>query len=275
MKQSLFAHARISGLFAVIGLTLAGCAVVASSTGTPEATPATSSKATAHGIVHGGEGLALVASIPTGDVGHGALTSRNGTTGSVGFSSNGTALTLHVDKLSTSQVGPLAVVAVVDPVGEDATCIDTGFRIEFGQITPQGSTPLTADLSVGDLSILSGDPSGINSVFLTSTPQSSSMNTCLASIVARADITWNFAPRRSYIKAVDTGASIGAGGAVAIVDGSPASYVVAPKDLIDEVAARFHLTADDILYLNNARVPNPGSRVLLTGEKLNLILANR
>jgi len=81
------------------------------------------------------------------------------------FSSSGTALTLHVDKLSTSEVGPLAVIAVVDPVSEDATCIDTGFRIVFGQVTLRGSTPVDADLSVGDLSILSGDPSGINSVF--------------------------------------------------------------------------------------------------------------
>lgn len=55
----------------------------------------------------------------------------------------------------------------------------------------------------------------------------------------------------------------------------PVTYVVAPDDLIDEVASRFGITRDDVFYLNPARLPSPMSETLRVGEVLNLSVERR
>ena len=273
MKKTHDARRLIVTLLAIGGLALTGCAAGPSTNGAAETAPA--ARGAAGSSAEGRP--TYIASLPTGDVGTGTLVSSSGTTaGSVRFSSDGTELTLHIEKLSTSDAAPLAVIGVVKKVGENENCIDTGFRIGLGQIEPTTPAPLDADLPLGDMSIVSSDPSGINQVLLTSVPATiDSMKTCVNSIIARADISWTFAPLRSFIKAVDTGETGGARGSVAIVNGAPDAYVVVGNDLINEVAARFGLTVDDLFYLNNARLPNPRQQTLRVGERLNLSLANR
>lgn len=59
------------------------------------------------------------------------------------------------------------------------------------------------------------------------------------------------------------------------IDGRLSADTVEPNDLIDEVAARFGITVDDLFYLNNSRIPNAGQHTLSVGERLNLSLADR
>ena len=210
--------------------------------------------------------------LPTGTIGSGPLTSDNGTTGTVRFSFDGALLTLSIDDLVSPTTDAVAAVIAVHALPPDQTCFDSGFRVPFG--TFEGGK---ATNNSGDFSIFSGDPSGIDQVILVTIPEwpFPSDTTCLATVVARADIRWTFEPLRSYLHPVDSGVTGGARGVTESIDGRLSAYTVEPNDLIDEVAARFGITVDDIFYLNNSRIPNAGQHTLSVGERLNLSLADR
>ena len=186
------------------------------------------------------------------------------------FSFDGALLTLNIDDLVTPTADAVAAVIAVHALPQDQTCFDSGFRVPFG--TFEGGK---ASNNSGDFSIFSGDPSGIDQVVLVTIPAMpfTADLACLATVVARADIDWTFEPLRSSLSPVDSGVTGGARGVVDSIDGRPAAYTVEPNDLIDEVAARFGITVDDLYYLNDSRSPN--SHTLRVGERLNLLLADR
>lgn len=259
--------AAMGGLSCVIVL-LTGCAPggavsaaapTSSVSGEPSATPSDATQAS-------------VPKVPTGTIGSGTFTSDNGTTGEARFGFDGEILTLDVDDLVTPTAGVVQAMIAVHPLPADQTCFDSGFRIGFGTFEGGLGTG-----NSGDLSILSGDPSGIDQVILVTIPAepfTAEMN-CLANVVARADIDWTFAPLRGDLDPVDSGATGGARGVAETTDGRAVAYTVAPDDLIEEVAGRFGITVDDLFYLNNSRQPNAQQRTLRTGERLNLLLADR
>jgi LysM repeat protein len=72
---------------------------------------------------------------------------------------------------------------------------------------------------------------------------------------------------RPNLHVVDSGIRTGGTGVVTMVDGKPASYAVAPDDVMKAIAERFGITVDDILYLNPTRM---GGTMALAGETLNL-----
>lgn len=98
---------------------------------------------------------------------------------------------------------------------------------------------------------------------------------CLADVVGRGAIEWTFAPLRSDLAPVDRGTTGGARGETEVLEGRPVSYTVVGDDLIDEVAARFGITRDDLLYLNPTRMPSSMRETLDVGEVLNLSVDRR
>lgn len=208
------------------------------------------------------------ASLPAGTIGSGTFHNENGTAGTLTFTATGDLMTLGLQGIQTPTSAVVSVMAVVDRVSDDVTCLDSGFRMEFAQVQAGDSS---ADFGID---IVSGDPSAIDQVILTTIP-SVTTGDCLAEIVARADVDWSFAPLRESLRAVDSGETGGARGEVALADGVPATYTVAPNDLIEEVAARLGLTADDLFYLNPARLPNPKQLTLREGEVFNLLVDRR
>ena len=188
------------------------------------------------------------------------------------FGFDGELLTLSIDDLVTPTAVAVQAMIAVHLLPADPTCFDSGFRIGYGIFTGGSGTS-----DSGDLSILSGDPSGIDQVVLVTIPAEpfTAEMSCLATVVARADIDWTFPPLRGYLDLVDSGATGGARGDAETIDGRPAAYTVAPGDLIEEVAARFGISVDDLFYLNNSRQPNAQQQTLRVGERLNLLLADR
>lgn len=210
--------------------------------------------------------------VPIGTIGSGALTSDNGTTGVVRFGFDGKLLTLDIDDLVSPTAVTVQAMVAVHALPASQTCFDRGPRIAFGIFDGGLGTG-----NSGDLSIFSGDPSGIDQVILVTTPAEpfTADLDCLATVVARADIDWTFPPLRSHLAPLDSGATGGARGATEAIDGRPAAYTVAPNDLIEEVATRFGISVGDLFYLNDSRQPTAHQRTLRVGERLNLLLSNR
>ena len=251
----------MSGLAGVLVL-LAGCAAGVGVLEPTAPTPESSEADTA--------GDSAIASAPIGTIGTGTFTSDDGTTGTVSFDSDGGLLTLRLHDLVLPEQSQVGVVVAVQPIPAGQTCFDSGPRLTFG--------PAEAGTSAQEGQLLrfyGGDPTGIDQVILTTPYGLDVKGDCNATIIARADIEWTFAPLRPDLRVTDSGETGGARGTVETVDGASVAYTVAPGDLIEEVAARLGLTVSDIGYLNTVRLPEPEQATLHDGERLNLLVAER
>ncbi|MEB0002765.1 hypothetical protein QN345_14265 [Cryobacterium sp. 10I1] len=188
------------------------------------------------------------------------------------FDFHGTELTLHIDDLVTPAAATVDAVTATQPIPANQTCYDSGFRMDFGPFTSGSGA-----YGWGDLSILSGDPSGIDQVILVTTPAQPDTTDpdCLEAVVARADIRWTFTPLRGYLNPVDSDATPGARGTVDVIDGKPAGYTAAANENRADVAARFGITVDDLTYLNDAQLMGTNKETAPAGRRLNLLLADR
>ena len=205
--------------------------------------------------------------LPSGEIGSGSFTSAAGVTGRVTFEHGEEGLTVRFVDLGTGGDDVLNPNLLRDALGPDETCLDGGSDLGLGAVRG-------GDSSVGLGSALQ-DPSNIEQVVLTREPRAGvGTNDCIREVVARAGITWSFAPLRSGLRVVDSGPTGGARGHVGLIDGEPATYTVAADDLLGEVAARVGISLDDLLYLNPSFGDSP-YRELLVGETLNLAVAGR
>ncbi|TFB90134.1 hypothetical protein E3O44_00510 [Cryobacterium algoricola] len=253
--------ATVCGAAGVLVL-LAGCTAGVDGAGPPAPTPDSSHVDTATDR--------STPTAPIGTIGSGTFTSDDGVTGTVRFDSDGQLLTLSLHDLVLPRQTQVEAMAAVQPVPAGQTCFDSGPRMNFG---PAGAGTSAQDGQ--ELRFVGGDPTAIDQVILT-TPYGLAVDgDCLATIVASADIEWTFAPLRPNLRATDSGETGGARGIVETRDGASVAYVVAPGDLIEEVAARLGITVDDIGYLNTVRLPEPQQAVLHDGERLNLLVADR
>lgn len=156
------------------------------------------------------------------------------------------------------------------PISDGETCFDSSPR--FGLGMPDEAMP--ARWGIADLG--TGDPSFLDAAVLVHGPlEPTADEDCFADIVAHGPIEWTFGPLRSELAATDHGATGGARGDATLEGGEPVAYAVAPGDLIEEVAARFGLTADDVHYLNPARTPTGSIDTLHPDEVLNLVVERR
>lgn len=244
---------------------LAGCAWTAAQAVDPSAAAApvntTGSPATA-------------AELPAGIIGSAKLTGLDGADlGLVEFIADGSdEVEARLDGVPTDPLHPRDVLLSPRQLGDDETCFDNGLRFALGSPDRPGGWAGVVFLG----GVMMGDPGFLDEVVLTSTPVVGEHSPdCLADVVGRGSIEWTFEPLRSGIRAVDSGSTGGARGGITVEDGGPVAYEVVEDDLIDEVAARFALTRDDLFYLNPSRMPSPQSITLRVGEVLNLSLARR
>jgi hypothetical protein len=118
----------------------------------------------------------------------------------VHFGFDGALLTRKFEDLVTPTADAVQAMVAVHPLPADQTCFDSGFRITLRPLEGENGT-----INFGDLSILSGDPSGIDQVILVTIPDEpfTADMSCLATVVARADIDWTFGPLRGYLDPVE------------------------------------------------------------------------
>lgn len=249
------------GISAVVVLTGCGSAVSASSGDSGSSSGATGTAAPS----------ASASPTLSGEIGVATFSGSDGTAGTIRVTAGSGDFALTSDDLLSPTVAgtssnSISVVGALDPIDPTSTCFDTGIRLSFG-----GATPGTPYKALWSLSSFDGDPTLIDQLVLTSTPEPGSE--CLAPVLAIADIDWSIEPLRSGLVALDSGPRPAATGDVTESDGAPGSYTVAPDDLIDDVAARFGMTADDLRYLNPLRAR--AGDLLRIDEELNLTVAGR
>lgn len=210
----------------------------------------------------------------TGVIATGTLTASTpdnpvtGTVAVVANPSNG-ALTVKLSKLTgdLSSASEVDLTAAAVPAG--SRCTPSVLAYATGPVTskadqefifPSAKTPGWQN------------PSFLRSVIITTT---SAEADCSYGIVAYSALTWTTGDRRPDIRVSDGGQRGGAHGNATLTDGVPTSYTVVPGDNLDSIASRFHLTVNELFYLNPVRMMSPSDTVTEIGEKLNLSKADR
>ncbi len=91
-------------------------------------------------------------------------------------------------------------------------------------------------------------------------------------ILAVDTIRWHVPVRDTNVHPLDGGARAGATGRVrqTTASGAPATYVVAPGDTLDEVAGRFGISTQALVWLNPDGQSFDGAQYLFEGTSLNL-----
>ncbi|MFJ3383491.1 MULTISPECIES: LysM peptidoglycan-binding domain-containing protein [unclassified Curtobacterium] len=91
-------------------------------------------------------------------------------------------------------------------------------------------------------------------------------------VLAVNPVRWSVPARTTNVHPVDHGAAANASGSVSAKSaaGAPASYVVAPDDLIADVAARFGISVETLIWLNPSMRVYGNLQYLYEGTTLNL-----
>lgn len=270
-------RARAAALAAAGALVLlggSGCAVGAPAAGGPGPGDTVAEAATGHETTTAD--AASDPQLPVGVIGTAHVTAADGARlGVVELVADGTdEIEVRLSELTPPPGKPREVLLAPNALAEGQTCYDTGLRVSVG--SPDRPDGWAGVLYTGDF--MMGDPGFLDEVVFTTGRDIANATEpidCLADVVGRGVIEWTFEPLRSDLLAVDSGATGGARGEVEVIEGQPVSYLVAGNDLIDEVAARFGITRDDLFYLNPTRMPAPMSETLHVGEVLNLSVERR
>lgn len=259
---------------ALVILAVSGCAAGAPPAEEQEAGETGSAAAT--GRHSTAADAASGAQLPVGVIGTAHITAADGARlGVVELVADGTdEIEVRLSGLTPQPEQPRQVMFAPIALADGQTCFDTGVRFDVG--SPDSPDGWSGVLHTG--AMMAGDPSFLDEVVFTTSRDIASATEpldCLADVVGRGVVEWTFEPLRSDLRVVDSGATGGAGGEVELIEGQPASYTVVGNDLIDEVAARFGITRDDLFYLNPTRTPDPMKATLDVGEVLNLSVAHR
>lgn len=91
-------------------------------------------------------------------------------------------------------------------------------------------------------------------------------------VLAVTTVRWSVPARTTNVHPVDGGVAANASGTVSATtkSGAPASYVIAPGDLIGDVAARFGITVEALIWLNDGMQVYGKQQYLYSGTTLNL-----
>ncbi|WP_092548317.1 LysM peptidoglycan-binding domain-containing protein [Herbiconiux ginsengi] len=120
----------------------------------------------------------------------------------------------------------------------------------------------------------SSDPSFLDSLVVYAVPEAAEVGVdgCYGDILAIAEMQWN--STQDIPPAVDAGARAGASGTVELTAaGTPATYQVAAGDTLSDIAERFTLDPEVILYLSAGRISPQGivdDETVYAGETLKL-----
>jgi hypothetical protein len=177
--------------------------------------------------------------------------------------------TSRVDGLKMRHVELATSLQDVDCQTENDT--DRSRVIDFGATDVSG--PVTLQRPPFDGNDF-GDLSFMTVLVLTPNDGSSNDDYCTPSKMGVARLTWQRPAAYRELRAVDHGRTEGAQGTLQLFRGRPEAYTVAPNDQLTEVARRFGLTAEQVLYLNPRRRHGTDPK-LYVDETLNLDPDNR
>jgi hypothetical protein len=241
---------------------LAGCTTVPASSTEPTARPATSKESKPEPVTL--EEGTVVAT--------GRFTSVDGlTTGDVAITADDEGgFTVEISRFASPVTGELILNSSTEPFTEEAYCAEGFSTYVQGNLTP--APEMTIDLGFDELT--SGDPSYLDTLILTLNAAEPRTG-CFSPVVALAPLTWTMPDLRPDIRVVDRGETGGASGWVTVDGDRPLSYTVAPDDLLPEIAARFGVSVDDLLYLNPTRSTPGLTRKAYVDEVFNLDRAAR
>ena len=120
----------------------------------------------------------------------------------------------------------------------------------------------------------SNDPSFFSAAVLIEYLGQSS--NCGHKVIAAAPLIWTMPDLRPELEVRDSGAVDSAGGTVTVgADGEPLTYATAFGDTLPEIAARFGVTVEDVIWLNPCRPGAYSKTGAYEGEVLNLAKALR
>lgn len=181
---------------------------------------------------------------------------------------------VRIDDLETELDGTLSAYLSTEPFVPDEYCASRRAGLHgFGDFAPTPTYSFAlGGFGHGDSSW--PDPGYLDDVVLTRS--GAPLEDCFYAVAAVAPLTWTMPDMRPGLVVTDAGSTGGARGDVEVSDGVPIDYAVVDDDRLAEIAARFGITLDDLLYLNPARVvPGDDPALAYVGETLNLDPANR
>lgn len=146
------------------------------------------------------------------------------------------------------------------PAGSDA-CFDDQAPLLWG-------LPWPSTVPMFEKGQLSGDPSHLGTVAIFGQPGPA----CATPVLTSGEFTWSIPEQFPGLEVVDSGETGGAIGTVTLDGSVPISYLVHKGDVIEEVAARFGITHEELDWLNPTR---NGLGHLIADENLNLSPALR
>jgi hypothetical protein len=151
-----------------------------------------------------------------------------------------------------SPVTSISLNVTTEPFTEAGYC--AAAQVVWVLEPPQAAPRIVARIGLGDEQIMD-DPSFLDTVLLTVNEADAPRTGCFYPVFASTDLVWTMPDLRPDIVVADSGPTGGAMGEVEMHGDRVGSYTVAPGDLLPEIAARFGITVDDLLYLSPGRMP--------------------
>jgi hypothetical protein len=172
-------------------------------------------------------------------------------------------------------VTPLAEMVVnlsTEPFTEEGYCAAAQIIYVFG--AQPTATRVVVPMAFGDLDVMD-DPSFLDTLLLTVNSNDVPRTGCFYPVFASTDLAWTISDLRPDIDVVDSGPTGGATGPVEMHGDTIGGYTVAAGDVLAEIAARFGLTSEDLLYLSPGRIADGNPATAFVDEEFNLDKATR
>lgn len=147
------------------------------------------------------------------------------------------------------------------------TCADSYVGAAVRDVHPEVSSTYPLGSRASTFTV---DPSFVSGIALTRPMQGWTPNECQRPLLAIGTITWTLPPLRPDIAAIDAGPAIGAAGETVLRDGILSTYTVRGGDNLRQIAGRFGLTVQDLLFLNPLRESAAGTYTAEKWETFNL-----
>ena len=204
----------------------------------------------------------LPVSVPIGEVARGELVSPDGSTqGTVVIRYDG-FYSVELENFATTYKGQLSL-GFTDELLAPGDCAYEKYQIAYALENPLPDRAMFLqfkDASFFDSAVVMYYPTG------PIVP-----GVCWEKGAAWAELTWNLPDQRPWLTVADGGALEGAHGEVALTGaGEPLSYWTATGDELGQIAQRFGITVEDLIYLNPGRRLSLDPTMAYAEETLNL-----
>jgi len=196
-----------------------------------------------------------------------------GTTGKIQIKANGADHGFDVTLTGLLPVPPTGTSLELNSLPSTASEWDLqhGFSYYRYDALSQESNQTFSTPSVDYGGFETNDPRFMRTAVIWAAPPGAPIG--LGSVIATAALTWDLPNMTAGPTVTDHGSAEGARGQVSNGgDGTPVSYLIAPNDTENAIAARFGITPDDLEWLNPDRF---GSRLNLANITINLSMDSR